>query len=64
MVEVTNTGAPEEHIRAKIKKINQNIQAKRLKRAQKILQETFGKITFDSTKSPLEIQKEMRNDWN
>ena len=29
-----------------------------------IIDKTFGKIPFDAEKSPLDIQKEMRDEWN
>ena len=37
---------------------------KRTIRAKKaIMKETFGSVSFDETKSPLEIQKELRDEW-
>ena len=37
---------------------------KKLKAKKAILEQTFGSVKFDDTKTGLEIQKEMRDEWD
>jgi len=64
MVIVLKRNASTEDIKKAILKFGKTILLKRSSRKQKIIDATFGKIFFDKEKSPLEIQKEMRDEWN
>ena len=58
-----HSGPEREKIQAEIQKLGKQLGEKQKKRKEKILKATFGKIRFPEGKTPLEIQKEMRDGW-
>ena len=64
MVIILKRSASAEDIKKAILKLGKSVSLKRSTRKQKIIDATFGKIFFDKEKTPLEIQKEMRDEWN
>ncbi|MCI5050847.1 MAG: hypothetical protein MRY57_00885 [Candidatus Pacebacteria bacterium] len=64
MVATIQSGATKEKIQNILKRLNESINKKRQKKRQSILDETFGKVSVFSLKTPLEIQKELRDEWD
>ncbi len=64
MVIVIKKNATTEDIKEAILKLGKNIFNKKSIHKKEIIDATFGKDIFSGNKTPLEIQKEMRDDWN
>ncbi len=52
------------NIRKSIKTLYKAISEKQQKTKLKIVEDTFGSVTFFADKNVLDIQKEMRNEWD
>lgn len=48
----------------KIIALNKKREAIRSEKKRRIIERTFGQVSFDPDKTALEIQKEMRDEWN
>ena len=64
MVIILKKNASTKDIKEALLKLGKNIFEKKSNRKKKIIASTFGKGLFNNGKSPLEIQKEMRDEWN
>jgi len=64
MVIVLKRNATTNDIREALLKLGRNIFEKRSTRKKQIVASTFGKGLFADEKTPMEIQKEMRDEWN
>lgn len=52
------------NIRKSIKTVYKAISEKQQKTKMKIIEDTFGSVAFFTDKDVLEIQKQMRNEWD
>jgi len=64
MIAIIKSGTKKEKIQTILMKTSERIQKKQQKNKEIILQDTFGKVCFSVLKSPLEIQKELRDEWD
>lgn len=64
MVITIQSGATKEKIQAVLRKITERLQKKHQQQKQVILKNTFGKVSIFALKTPLEIQNELRNEWD
>lgn len=64
MVIVLKRNATAKDIKKALLKLGKNIFEKKSTRKKEIVASTFGKGLFGSDKTPMEIQKEMRDEWN
>ena len=46
-----------------ISELQENINREKKIKKERILKKTFGKVNFHTIKTPLEIQKELRDEW-
>ncbi len=56
-------GAHKDSIQNKVDELSKRIQEREKKKKRKILLEVAGSVIFDTEKTPLEIQQQMRNEW-
>ncbi len=63
MTIILKKGDSIEKLQEQLQEIAEKEQDRRRKRKREILEATAGTVVFDKEKTPLEIQKEMRDDW-
>lgn len=63
MVITIKSGAEEKKIQLVLNELQENINREKKIKKERILKKTFGKVKFHPTKTPLEIQKELRDEW-
>ena len=64
MIITFNKNTSAKDVKEGILKLRNQIFLKRSILKKTIVNKTFGKVTFDLDKTPLEIQKEIRNEWS
>lgn len=64
MVIIIKKGTSLFNIRKSIKTLYKAISEKQQKTKMKIIEDTCGSVTFFTDKNVLDIQKEMRNEWD
>ena len=64
MVITIKSGEETDKIQLLLNKLSENINEKESEKKKSILHKTFGKVKFHPSKSPIEIQKELRDEWN
>lgn len=64
MVITIKSGEEEKNIQILLNKLSHSLQKEKKLKRKKILNKTFGKIKLHPSKSPMEIQKELRDEWN
>lgn len=64
MVISIKSGEEEKKVQILLNKLSKNLNKEKSIRKNNILKKTFGKVKFHNSKSPLEIQKEIRDEWN
>ncbi len=64
MIITINKNSSTKEIKKALLKLQKQIFFRRSNLKKTIINNTFGKVNFDFTKTPLEIQKEMRDEWN
>ena len=60
MIVTIKSGEEEKRIQLLLNQLSNNLSKKK----ENILKNTFGKVKIHPTKSPIEIQKELRDEWN
>ncbi len=64
MVIILKRNATTKDIKEALLKLGRSIFERRSTRKKQIVLSTFGKGLFANNKTPMEIQKEMRDEWN
>lgn len=64
MVITIKSGEEEKNIQILLNKLSHSLKKEKKLKRKKILNKTFGKIKLHPSKSPMEIQKELRDEWN
>ena len=64
MVITIKSGEETDKIQSLLNNLSENIIEKESEKKKNILHETFGKVKFHPSKSPIVIQKELRDEWN
>jgi len=64
MVITIKSGEEEKKIQNRLNKLSHSLQKDNISKRKRILNKTFGKIKLHPSKSPIEIQKDLRNEWN
>ena len=64
MVIILKRNATSKDIKEALLKLGKNIFEKKSTRKKEIVAATFGKGLFTSNKAPMDLQKEMRDEWN
>lgn len=62
MVITIKSGAEEKKIQLALNALQEDINREKKIKKERILKKTFGKVKFHPTKTPLEIQKELRDE--
>lgn len=62
MVITIKSGAEEKKIQLVLNALQEGINREKKIKKERILKKTFGKVKFHPTKTPLEIQKELRDE--
>ena len=63
MVITIKSGDKADKIQSLLNKLSQDISKKEDEKKKSILYKTFGKVKFHPSKSPTELQKELRDEW-
>jgi hypothetical protein len=63
MVVTIKSGDEEKKIQLALNALQEDINREKKIKKERILKKTFGKVKFHPTKTPLEIQKELRDEW-
>jgi len=63
MVATIKSGDEEKKVQLVLSQLQEKINREKKIKKERILKKTFGKVKFHPTKTPLEIQKELRDEW-
>ena len=64
MVIILKKNATAKEIKEALLKLGRNIYKKKATNKKEIVASTFGKGLFSGNKTPMQIQKELRDEWN
>lgn len=64
MIITIKSGEEASNIQRILNDISEALTIKKDKKKRKILSNTFGKVKLHPTKSPIDIQRELRDEWN
>lgn len=64
MTVIIKKGENPEKVKNKIQDFLKMKESEKQLRKEKIIEATFGKISFDKSKTPEAIQRELRDEWN
>lgn len=57
------SGEEEGKIQSRLNKLSENLNKEKVEKKKDILKKTFGKVKFHPSKSPIDLQKELRDEW-
>jgi len=63
MVATIKSGDEEKKVQLVLSELQEKINREKKIKKERILKKTFGKVNFHTIKTPLEIQKELRDEW-
>ena len=64
MIITIKSGEETDKIQLLLNKLSKNINEKESEKKKSILHKTFGRVKFHPSKSSIELQKELRDEWN